>query len=154
MANWSGMGDDDRVAEAERARADDGATAEQADVVALVVSDGEGRWLQIRRGADVAHPGLLCFPGGTVEPGESLTEALVREAAEELGVVAVARRPLTVAQVGAIRLHAWECTVSGVLVPDPREVAEVLWLTTEQILAHPDSMPSSLLVAGELHERR
>lgn len=120
------------------------------DVVALVVGDGGGRWLQIRRGAQVAHPGLLCFPGGAVEPGESVPEALVREAAEELGLLAVPLRALTVVAIGDVRLHAWLCTATGDPVPDPREVAEVLWLTAEQIEARPDSMPSSLAICRAL----
>jgi 8-oxo-dGTP pyrophosphatase MutT (NUDIX family) len=124
------------------------------DVVALVVADGGGRWLQIRRGAAVTYPGRLCFPGGTVEPDEAIATALIRESAEELGLTAVPQRELTVATLGDVTVHAWECDVSGALVPDRREVAEVLWLTTSQIMAHPDAMPSSLIICAALGRSR
>lgn len=120
------------------------------DVVALVTSDFEGRLLQIRRGPAVAHPGLVCFPGGTVEPGEAIQDALVREAAEELGLIAAVHRQLCTVELEGIRLHAWEGSVSGSLRPDPREVSEVLWLTPQQIRSHPDSMPSSLAIVAAL----
>lgn len=48
-----------------------------------------GRWqiLFSRRSANLAaHSGQIAFPGGSVEPGESLEEAAVREAWEEVGI--------------------------------------------------------------------
>ena len=42
-----------------------------------------------RRAAGLrAHGGEICLPGGRLEPGESATDAAVREAAEELDVAA------------------------------------------------------------------
>ncbi|MFM9934969.1 MAG: NUDIX domain-containing protein, partial [Novosphingobium sp.] len=55
-------------------------------VVAVALIDEAGRVLVQQRPADRAHGGLWEFPGGKVEPGEGLTEALVREIAEELGI--------------------------------------------------------------------
>ena len=46
----------------------------------------EGRLLVIRRSEHVVAPGKICFPGGTVENGESLKQALVREFREELAM--------------------------------------------------------------------
>ena len=55
-------------------------------VVALALSDSQGRWLMHRRPEGKAHGGLWEFPGGKVEQGETPVDALVREIAEELGL--------------------------------------------------------------------
>lgn len=52
-------------------------------VGAVIVRDG--LVLSTRRGPYSSLPGLWEFPGGKVEPGESLHAALVREIREELG---------------------------------------------------------------------
>jgi 8-oxo-dGTP diphosphatase len=55
-------------------------------VVAVALIDADGRVLMQQRRFQSEHGGLWEFPGGKVEPGESLTEALLREIAEELGL--------------------------------------------------------------------
>lgn len=50
----------------------------------IVVKDG--RILLSRRQNKGWGDGLLCIPGGHVEPGETFTQAAVREAKEELGL--------------------------------------------------------------------
>lgn len=55
-------------------------------VVAVALIDPQGRVLMQQRRIGGAHGGLWEFPGGKVEPGESLVSALVREITEELGI--------------------------------------------------------------------
>lgn len=87
-------------------------------VVAAALVDRDGRVLVQRRPAGKAMAGLWEFPGGKVEAGETPEAALVRELAEELGIVvrADALVPLTFASapVGDRHLllllylcHAW-----------------------------------------------
>ena len=58
------------------------------DVLAAVVTRAD-RYLVCQRPPAKRHGGLWEFPGGKMEPGESLLEAAHRELMEELGVVVV-----------------------------------------------------------------
>jgi ADP-ribose pyrophosphatase YjhB (NUDIX family) len=50
-----------------------------------LVRDGDGRLLLVRRGTE-PQKGRWSVPGGRVEPGETATDAVVREVAEETGL--------------------------------------------------------------------
>ena len=62
--------------------------SEPIRVLAAVIRRGE-RLLLCRRPSHKRHGGLWEFPGGKLEPGESLLEAARREVLEELGAPAV-----------------------------------------------------------------
>ena len=51
-----------------------------------ILTDDEGRVLVTRRAASAHQGGLWEFPGGKVESGESVIDALARELKEELGL--------------------------------------------------------------------
>lgn len=63
-------------------------------VAAAVIQDRHGRVLLTRRAEESHQGGLWEFPGGKVEPGESLSQALKREIREELGVEVGTHQPL------------------------------------------------------------
>lgn len=63
-------------------------------VAVAVVVDGDGQVLITQRRKDSHQGGLWEFPGGKVEKGESLTQALVRELEEELDIHIEAHAPL------------------------------------------------------------
>ena len=62
-------------------------------VVAGIVGDVQGRVLIAKRSAACHQGNQWEFPGGKVAIGESMTDALVRELQEELGIIAVDYSP-------------------------------------------------------------
>jgi 8-oxo-dGTP diphosphatase len=118
------------------------------DGVVAVLQDDEGRYLLIRRGWQLVRaPGVWCFPGGEVEPGESLTQAIEREVLEELGLRVSAREKLheSISPNGEYLLH-WlrveKLEPSAILQPSPDEVAEVVWLSATRALALEPILPA------------
>jgi len=63
-------------------------------VAVAVIRDNDGRVFVAQRPDHVHQGGLWEFPGGKVEPGESVLNALHREIKEEIGVVIQKARPL------------------------------------------------------------
>ncbi|MDP5065241.1 MAG: 8-oxo-dGTP diphosphatase MutT [Haliea sp.] len=61
-----------------------------------VVLDEQCNILISRRGSQAHQGGLWEFPGGKVEPGESVVRALARELREELGIGFAASQPLLI----------------------------------------------------------
>ena len=114
-------------------------------VVAAVMRD-DGHLLLIRRSYTVAAPGKVCFPGGTVELGENLTAAMLREMREELGVQIICDKMVWEwnSPDRPLKLFGFVARiVAGKLSPDPDEVAEILWLKPHAAIHHPDAMPSN-----------
>jgi 8-oxo-dGTP diphosphatase len=56
------------------------------DVAVGVLIDADGRFLLTSRPSGKAYAGYWEFPGGKVEPGETVEQALGRELREELGI--------------------------------------------------------------------
>ncbi len=114
--------------------------------VAVVICR-DGRYLMIRRAAQVVAPGMWCFVGGAVRPGESEPDAVVREFREEVGaVVRPLRRVWEYARAdGTLRLGWWEAELLDErLRPNLAEVAEVRWLTAVEIRGLPNVLESNL----------
>jgi len=67
-----------------------------AECVSGVLTRNGAVLVEKRRADDEADPGLTLLPGGHVEPGESLDQALSREMREELGIRVEKTTPLHV----------------------------------------------------------
>lgn len=118
--------------------------------VAICMKDPDNdRWLQIRRAYDNKGGGQIGFAGGKIDDGESQVEALVREASEELGikVTPLLHYGFVDLEEWDIRMHVWTVEYHpGPYNPDSREVHELLWMTSDEMLANQDSLRSSALI--------
>jgi 8-oxo-dGTP diphosphatase len=113
--------------------------------VVAVVMRGE-RFLVIRRSRHVRSPGKFCFPGGSIEIGESEEQAVVREFAEELNAtVRPVRRLWRSLTVTNVQLAWWlaDLPPDAELTANELEVESTHWLTREEVLALPDLLASN-----------
>lgn len=115
-------------------------------VAACALIDADNRVLLAQRPPGKALAGLWEFPGGKVEPGERPEECLIRELAEELGVVVKepCLAPLTFASHAYETFHLfmplwicrrWEGVVS------PREGQALAWVLPGLLRDYP--MPAA-----------
>ena len=121
-------------------------------VVAVALIDADNRVLIARRPAGKAMAGLWEFPGGKIEPGEAPEAALIREAAEELGIAidAPCLAPFAFAShdYGAFHLlmplflcRKWRGT------PVAREHGEIAWVRPARLRDYPMPPADTPLVA-------
>ena len=106
-------------------------------VLAAVIRRGD-TYLVCQRPAHKRHGGLWEFPGGKLEPGESLLEAAGREMSEELGVVVskVDALLFSVADPGSEFLIEFVPTaIQG--EPKALEHSELRWLSLHELPSLP-----------------
>ena len=109
-------------------------------VVATALLAPDGKVLMQQRRQSAEHGGLWEFPGGKVEPGESLEDSLRREILEELGIELAAGtlKPLGFAadpgQPYVILLYTCGEWRGSPVCLDGEAIG---WFTPEQVLALP-----------------
>jgi len=105
-------------------------------VVAAAIRDGAGRYLIARRAGHRHQGGLWEFPGGKLEPGESVQQGLARELGEELGIAPLAARPLIRVRHRYpdkhVLLDVWRVDAFAG-EPEPREGQPLAWAHAEAL---------------------
>ncbi|NCP55993.1 MAG: NUDIX domain-containing protein, partial [Rhodoferax sp.] len=79
------VGQQPLVADADQVRVG-GADRPEVDVAVGVLVQPNGDFLLTSRPADKVYAGYWEFPGGKLEPGETVAQALARELHEEIGI--------------------------------------------------------------------
>ncbi len=110
-------------------------------VSGIIISEGKVL-VEKRRTDDAADPGLIAIPGGHVEIGESVEDAIVREMREELGIAVKKTRFIGVESWVASdgegqRIHyfvieEWEGNLR------PQEAMSIFWESDISKLGPPD----------------
>lgn len=105
-----------------------------------VIRNQQGKILIDRRRQEGLLGGLWEFPGGKVEPGETIAECIAREIREELGIeIAVGDHLISVDHAYShfrVTLEVHDCRhLSG--EPQPIECDEVRWVTLAEIDQYP-----------------
>jgi mutator protein MutT len=117
-------------------------------VVAVVIRRGD-RYLVGRRPPHKTHGGLWEFPGGKLEPGESLADAARREVREELhATITDIGEELAVLESGAMALHFLEASLTG--NPTAVEHDALRWCALTELRVMPLAPLDRLFVAQTL----
>lgn len=110
---------------------------EHIPCVGAIVRDGAGRLLLIKRGHD-PEAGFWSLPGGRIEPGESDTQALVREMREETGLtvrpgplIGAVQRPGPGGSILDIRDYAAMVTGGSLAAGD--DAADARWVAAADV---------------------
>lgn len=110
------------------------------DVVAAVIVRPDGRFLLARRPDGKPYAGYWEFPGGKVEAGESLFQALTRELHEELGIEVKHAYPWLVRNFdyehASVKLHFFRVVAWGG-EPHGKEGQLLDWQTPPDITVAP-----------------
>jgi len=105
--------------------------------ILLAKQSGEYSVLIARRHDHRVLGGYWEFPGGKIQPDETVSQALVREFTEELGITVYVNQALPVTVYNyphsPVRLHPFFCTlVSG--QPQNFQVAQHKWVRPAELL--------------------
>ena len=105
------------------------------EVVGALFRNGN-QWMASRR-ASGRHEGLWEFPGGKLEPGETVYDALIRECDEELGwaikPIRLFERINYVYSHVSVELEFWICAYEGDSLPALRSHTEHRWVAKEDL---------------------
>ncbi|WP_344858961.1 NUDIX hydrolase [Amycolatopsis ultiminotia] len=99
-----------------------------------IVFDDLGRLLLIQRGHDPGK-GLWSLPGGRVEPGETDSEAVVRELREETGLDVTPHTLTGTVVRGHYDIHDYECTILSGTLTAGDDAADARWVDSTELVA-------------------
>ncbi len=122
------------------------------EVAAGVIQRADGAFLLAQRPAGKVYAGYWEFPGGKVEPGETVADALARELREEIGIEVAGSFPWITREFSyphaRVRLHFRRVT-RWLNDPAPREAQAIAWQRLDRPMAAP-MLPANAPVLAAL----
>lgn len=110
-------------------------------LVTAAIIERDGQVLIAQRPEAGLLGGLWEFPGGKVQPGESLETCLRREIEEELDATIAVGEPFGVYQHAythfRVTLHAFRCTLLNGRPPQAVQVQDLRWVTPPELPNYP-----------------
>jgi 8-oxo-dGTP diphosphatase len=108
-------------------------------IVRLIITDHQGRVLLLRRANTTHAEGWWCLPGGKVDYGKSVEEAVAQELIEETSLICTSSRflfyqdslPKIDGKMHCINLY-FECTIEGEIKLND-ESGEHVWIGEDEI---------------------
>lgn len=120
-----------------------------------VVENERGELLISRRAAHQHQGNRWEFPGGKVEAGEDVQQALARELLEEMNIEVLEVAPLTVIEHAysdkRVRLDVWRVTLFQGQV-EGREGQQWRWVPRHQLEAYPFPQANEAIIERLLNE--
>jgi 8-oxo-dGTP diphosphatase len=127
------------------------------EVAAAIIRDHTGRYLIVRRRPGTHLAGLWEFPGGKREAGESITECLRRELAEELAAAFVVEEKVETIRweygERTVVLHFFRCRLEAGAVA-PGEGQELAWVAPEDLRDYAFPPADEVLVTRLMNSSR
>lgn len=116
-----------------------------------VIWNKQSQILIDRRRPEGLLGGLWEFPGGKIEPGETIEECIKREIKEELGIeIEVGDRLITINHAYShfhVTLTVHHCRhLTG--IPQPLESDEIRWVTLDEIDQFPFPKANTQIIAA------
>lgn len=123
-------------------------------IVCGVVIKQNGKYLLVQEKQPKVY-GMWNLPGGRVDEGESLEQAAVREAKEEVGYDVSLGDKIQVlhASVDKPVLHAYQATIIGGKLKFPKnEILDAKWFSTEEIRSMKNQLRNIDYILGSIEK--
>ncbi|MDD4636198.1 MAG: (deoxy)nucleoside triphosphate pyrophosphohydrolase [Bacteroidales bacterium] len=123
------------------------------EVTAAIIRNRQNEILICQRPIQKNCAFLWEFPGGKLEPGESLEECLIRECLEELGITIAIEGKFAETNTdhskGTIHIHFYTCSFqSGTLIAN--EHNDCKWVLPEELKEY-QFCPADKIIADRIH---
>ena len=99
----------------------------------VIIKNPEGRILTVRRSKTAPRRPLTWdFPGGLIEPGETMEEAVTREALEEAGISISLPQPLARQRIYGLDIQLFSASTDSAKVTLSYEHDMFQWVTPDE----------------------